>query len=400
MQTIIEDQHVTPRKRNTSSGLRGKAELIRKEIKPISQGTASQWHFLKHSLNPDYAPVVQASFVKKVGTFEQKLNTLSEQLVQSNQAPFFLGLLYFFLILWSGFLMQPVFLDSLTRTWLPMEEISQLEPQTMDIRSYASYQGDQSLSFFDFQEIDPNRFTAMKITEYRVKPGDTISDIALEHGLNMDTILSFNNIPDVRLMQVGQLLRIPNRDGLRYTVRSGDSLESIARANGTTVNALLDANNLSTDVLNVGTSLFIPNARMSQLDLAFAIGDVFTYPTVGRLTSGFGFRPDPFTGQRRFHNGLDFANAIGTPIRASMAGRVVHIESQIGNYGKFIILQHARGYQTLYAHLDSFAVSVGQYVSQGQLIGRMGNTGRSTGPHLHFSIIENGNFVDPRRFLR
>jgi len=274
------------------------------------------------------------------------------------------------------------------------------DSDSQSLRSYATFQGDQGVSFGEFQDVDGNKFIAMTTQEYTVAPGDTLSDIADQFDLNMDTIISFNAIPDVRRMQIGQTLTIPSRDGLRYTVRSGDSLASIAAAKGTTVNALLDANGLTTDVVAVGSALFIPEARMSSLDLAFAIGEVFAYPTVGRFTSGFGFRSDPFTGQRRFHNGLDLANSIGTPIRASMAGRVVHIESQVGNYGKFIIVQHARGYQTLYAHLDSFAVSIGQYVVQGQVIGRMGHTGRSTGPHLHFSIIENGNFVDPRRFLR
>jgi murein DD-endopeptidase MepM/ murein hydrolase activator NlpD len=110
-------------------------------------------------------------------------------------------------------------------------------------------------------------------------------------------------------------------------------------------------------------------------------------------------RNDPFTGRRRFHNGIDLAGPIGTPIGAAMPGTVVHTEAQTGNYGKFVIVRHDGGFQTLYAHLDSFAVRKGQYVSQGQTIGSMGNTGRSTGPHLHFSIIRNGSFVDPLGFL-
>ncbi|WP_438829573.1 M23 family metallopeptidase [Alkalispirochaeta alkalica] len=110
-------------------------------------------------------------------------------------------------------------------------------------------------------------------------------------------------------------------------------------------------------------------------------------------------RPDPFTGQRRFHNGVDIVNAMRTPVRAAASGRVVHVESQIGNYGRFVILRHADGFQTLYAHLDSYSVRVGQNVSRGQQIGAMGNTGRSTGPHLHFSVIHNGRFVNPLRYL-
>ncbi|MGI9256115.1 MAG: M23 family metallopeptidase, partial [Salinispira sp.] len=144
---------------------------------------------------------------------------------------------------------------------------------------------------------------------------------------------------------------------------------------------------------------FIPGARMDSTALKLVLGELFIFPTNGRFTSGFGYRADPFTGQRRFHNGIDLANNPGTSVRASMAGTVVHIESQIGNYGKFIIIQHAGGFQTLYAHLNTIGVNRGEYIYQGETIGRMGNTGRSTGPHLHFSIIRNGVFENPLNYL-
>jgi len=449
MQSIIQDQHVAKRQR----GLRSKAESIRMslDMQLKNQVQKPSWRFMENLESPsimdDKRSNLQSIHLEQVPSslsnisgarfiwksrlarlftkyrgLRRKTNNHSnhdtlisknvitsweEQLIENqkiifslHQAPFLVGLLYFFILIFAFH--NQVSQELLSRTSMSFSSTIELPQLSMmrELRTYGAYQGDQGLSFIDFQSIDSSRFQKMTTTEYIVRSGDTLSGIALRFGLNMDTIISFNNIPDVRRMQVGQRLMIPSRDGLRYQVQRGDSLESIAQRNSTTVNALLDANDLSTDVISVGTSLFIPNARLSSLDLAFAIGEVFAYPTVGRFTSGFGFRPDPFTGQRRFHNGIDLANAIGTPIRASMAGRVVHIESQVGNYGKFIILQHARGYQTLYAHLDSFAVSVGQYVNQGQLIARMGNTGRSTGPHLHFSIIQNGNFIDPLRYLR
>ena len=82
-----------------------------------------------------------------------------------------------------------------------------------------------------------------------------------------------------------------------------------------------------------------------------------------------------------------------------MSGTVAHVGNQLGNYGRFVIMKHERGFQTLYAHLDSFDVRVGQFVYQGDIIGRMGNTGRSTGPHVHFSVIRNGRFVNPLNYL-
>lgn len=249
--------------------------------------------------------------------------------------------------------------------------------------------------------VDLNRFQRLEIREYRLAPGDTLSGLAQHNGLRIDTLASLNQINDARRIRVGDTFRIPNRDGVLHTVARGEALSSIATRYSTSVNALLDANDLSSSTLTVGQTLFVPDARMNRTDLQRVLGELFIYPVMNaRFTSGFGMRNDPFTGIRRFHNGIDLAGPIGMPVRAARAGRVVHVENQTANYGKFVIVRHDGGYQTLYAHLDSFSVRVGQNVNQGQQIGTLGNTGRSTGPHVHFSVIRNGSFVDPMRYLQ
>lgn len=247
--------------------------------------------------------------------------------------------------------------------------------------------------------VDTDRFSRLEVSSYTVRPGDTLSGIALRNNLEMDTLISFNRIEDVRRIQAGSTFQIPDRDGLLYTVRRGDSVAGIASEHGTTVNAILDSNDLRSGTVQEGDVLFVPGARMNNTELRIILGELFAWPMRGVFTSGFGMRPDPFTGQTRFHNGIDIANAMGTPVRAAASGRVVHVENQIGNYGRFVIIRHADGFQTLYAHLDSFSVRNGQTVSRGQQIGRMGNSGRSTGPHLHFSVVHNGRFVNPMRYL-
>jgi murein DD-endopeptidase MepM/ murein hydrolase activator NlpD len=247
--------------------------------------------------------------------------------------------------------------------------------------------------------VDTEQFLALEVESYTIQPGDTLSDLATQYDLTLDTLISFNQIKDARRIQIGDTYRIPNRDGLLYEVRSGDTLGGIASKYGTSVNAILDANDMLTRDIAVGQVVFVPEARMNTTELKLILGELFRNPTVGRFTSGFGMRADPFTGLPQFHNGIDWANAPGTPIRAAGSGRVVHIESQIGNYGRFIIIRHDGGFQTLYAHLNTFDVRVGQFVYQGDVIGRMGNTGRSTGPHLHFSVIRNGRFVNPLNYL-
>ena len=248
--------------------------------------------------------------------------------------------------------------------------------------------------------IDPARYESIRRTEYTVKPGDTISEIAYAFDLHPGTLLSINPIDDVRRLLPGTVLSIPDRDGLFHAVQPGESLDSISRAYSAGLAAILDANGLQTDVLQIGDALFIPGARMNEDRYLLAIGELFQWPLRSfRFTSRYGMRIHPFLGTWHFHNGIDITNAVGTPVLAARAGRVVHIESQPSNYGLFVILDHGDGFRTMYAHLDSIAVRLNERVTTSQLIGRLGSTGRSTGPHLHFSVINRGRWEDPLRHL-
>jgi murein DD-endopeptidase MepM/ murein hydrolase activator NlpD len=238
----------------------------------------------------------------------------------------------------------------------------------------------------------------LSTSAYTVQAGDTLSGIAQRFGLAMDTLISFNGIQDARALRVGSKLTLPNANGLKYRVRRGDSLEAVARRFGVALNDLLDWNNLESSLIVPGQELFVPGARLSEHDLDRVFGRLFILPTRGRLSSSFGVRGDPFTGVSRFHNGLDLAGPVGTPVLAAMSGKV----SMVGfnpNYGRYVILSHAEGFQTLYGHLDGFRVRKGARVKQGELIGTMGNSGYSTGSHLHFSIFLRGEPVDPSRYL-
>lgn len=129
-----------------------------------------------------------------------------------------------------------------------------------------------------------------------------------------------------------------------------------------------------------------------------ALGRLFVQPARGSITSGYGYRSDPFSGLRKFHNGIDIANQAGTPIVAAMSG-TVDTAGYNGNYGRYLVLRHADGYQTLYAHLNKVLVAAGDRVRQGQRVGEMGNTGYSSAVNLHFSIFHNGAHVDPSEHL-
>ena len=118
-----------------------------------------------------------------------------------------------------------------------------------------------------------------------------------------------------------------------------------------------------------------------------------------RMTSPFGWRNHPVYGGRRFHYGIDLAAPQGTPIVASRSGTVTTASFQAGGAGYYVTINHGDGFSSQYMHMTHFVVSYGQYVSAGQVIGYVGSTGASTGPHLHFSILYNGSHVNPANYI-
>ena len=239
----------------------------------------------------------------------------------------------------------------------------------------------------------------VRYERYQVGAGDTLAALADRFGITLDTIISFNDIKRERDLKPGRELIIPSRSGIRYVVRRGDNLGRIAMRHGVSLSALLDSNEVESSRITPGQSLLIPGAGLSENARNRVLGQLFVRPARGRVTSGYGYRNDPLTGLRKFHNGVDIANQRGTPVVAAMSGTVVKAGYN-GNYGRYLILRHGDGFQTLYAHLDKALVTPGDRVRQGQQVGEMGNTGYSSEDHLHFSIFLDGAHVDPSEHLR
>ncbi len=237
---------------------------------------------------------------------------------------------------------------------------------------------------------------------YKVRSGDTISGIAKKFCLtNISTLISVNDIGNVRQLAAGQKLRIPSIDGIVYTVKKGDSLNSITSKYKISLEQLLDVNELTSETLTAGQQLFLPGAAMDANSLRNAMGELFRMPLSAkfRWSSPYGYRIDPIAGVKSFHTGTDMACPTGTPILAAMSGRVT--TTGINRvYGNYVIIDHGNGYQTLYAHMSKIIASKGQWVSQGTRIGLVGSTGYSTGPHLHFTVYKNGKLVDPMTVLK
>ncbi|WP_055105696.1 M23 family metallopeptidase [Paenibacillus ihumii] len=141
----------------------------------------------------------------------------------------------------------------------------------------------------------------------------------------------------------------------------------------------------------------LQKAKQTQYSIS---GTPSEWPTLStRLTSNFGYRTDPFTRKAAFHAGIDIAGKIGDPVYAAAAGKIIAAESNRSR-GKYIIIQHPNGLQSWYMHLSELKVSEGDAVKKGQTIATLGNTGRSTGPHLHFEIVKGDKKVNPLSYLQ
>ena len=249
---------------------------------------------------------------------------------------------------------------------------------------------------------EPEQYSKAQLllcTAYRVKRGDTISAIARDFGLNQDSLISLNGIRDTRVIQINQLLKIPNQDGILHKVRNGETLSDLAKKYESDIDSIKTSNELFGENINTGSSIFIPGAKLDRVTLHEINGDLFIWPVRGYITSNYGYRQSPFASTRQFHTGIDIGAYEGTPVTAAMAGRVSNTgyDAVSGNY---VVLTHHSGYRTLYAHLSVIRVKTGTYVRTGDRIGDVGNTGLSTGAHLHFTVYKNGVTVNPRALIK
>lgn len=234
------------------------------------------------------------------------------------------------------------------------------------------------------------------LRKHVVQPGETLSGIAEQYQLDVATLLAANDLAG-DMLQIGQELTILPGKGVLHTVRAGDTLWDIARIYQVDIPAVEVANGKKDDnaVLAEGEKLFIPGGRLPLRQVtAVSRSKVtrFLWPARGELTSPFGYR------WGRLHSGIDIANDVGTPVRDAMAGQVT-FSGWCDGYGKTVIVEHGRGYSSLYGHLSQSLVQPGQYVEAGEVIAYMGNTGWSTGPHLHFEVRLNDEPLNPLQVL-
>jgi murein DD-endopeptidase MepM/ murein hydrolase activator NlpD len=246
--------------------------------------------------------------------------------------------------------------------------------------------------------VDERDDRGLYYSSYQVTRGDTIGGIADRFNVTPDTVISFNDIQNARALRPSQLLKVPSMAGIVYAVKEGDSVGSVASANKISADRIIEANGLMSETLSPGQILFLPDARLASFRLREISGDLFRWPARGWITSWYGYRNDPFSGNRSFHNGLDIGVDAGTPVLAAMEGVVAETGYSPIN-GNYILISHHSGWSSFYGHLQTISVRPGQAVSTGSRIAYSGNTGYTTGPHLHFSVFKYGRSVNPANVL-
>lgn len=249
--------------------------------------------------------------------------------------------------------------------------------------SFTAYWNKESVAKVSGEAVSP---------VYTVKPGDTLWSISRVFGVSLSELKAVNRIHDGDLIRVGQILQLP--EVRTHRVSRGETLWSLSRRYGTSVGQLMDLNQITDPAsLKAGHELIIAgNSKGAQPVAGQVKKMVFVWPLKGRITSQYG----PRNGE--FHHGLDIAGEMGELIRAGENG-VVTTVGYLPFYGNTVIIDHGGGYKTLYGHISEYLVNKGDTVEKGQPIARVGSTGRSTGPHLHFEVRINDKTVNPIHYL-
>lgn len=245
--------------------------------------------------------------------------------------------------------------------------------------------------------------TESKVKYYEIKKGDTLWDISRKYQVDLDTLMVMNNLNKNSVLSIGQTIKVPYNRARIHTIAKGETMWDISRKYEVDVSQIIRANpTKNPNALKIGDKLEIPDStNSSRLVLAYNepsrsvanIKSQFMWPIVGTITSRYGWRASGF------HHGVDIAGDVGDPVKAAAAGKVVFADYR-AVYGRTVILQHPDGHETWYAHLQNISVKLGSQVAKGQVIGTVGTTGRTTGPHLHFEVKKDSRNIDPLTYLR
>jgi murein DD-endopeptidase MepM/ murein hydrolase activator NlpD len=243
----------------------------------------------------------------------------------------------------------------------------------------------------------------LEIAEHTIQQKENFWKVAKEYGVDIDTIVGANPGLEKLSAARGQAIRVPNMRGVIHKTGEQEDLRMIAVLYSIPAEKIASLNNLEEKhILASGLNLFIPRAKpqklSEELTASYSLRGLFGSPLPGRITSGMGMRKHPVGGYRGRHTGVDLSAREGTSIAAAAEGTV--LQTGEGDYiGKFVILSHKDSYTTIYGHCSQILTTPGKVVKKGQIIAKSGQTGRVTGPHLHFEIRKKGVPQNPLKYL-
>lgn len=264
---------------------------------------------------------------------------------------------------------------------------------------------------FQEQILSNVEFENLTFVKYKIERGNNFWKIARQYKVNIDTLLSANPFWESLFAKINQEIIIPSEKGTLHFINNLEEIDEIANYYNVEKQDIIvqklpyfyayyykfidNPKKVAVFVKGVKPTNKIMTEKMAK---KFAVREMFRSPLGGRFSSFFGRRRHPIFKKRKFHNGLDIAARHGTAVGAACEGKVI-ATGWMGGYGKAVIIRHKDGYKTLYGHLSRISTRRGRTVKKGQFIGRVGSTGYSTGPHLHFTLWKNNKLINPMKIL-
>jgi murein DD-endopeptidase MepM/ murein hydrolase activator NlpD len=264
---------------------------------------------------------------------------------------------------------------------------------------YAQYSDDLAEARIALARRKPGAPLPVRFYAYKMREEDSLLSVAARLSVSYDSIASLNRIPSIRENLAGRILVIPSLPGLYLPDAAETSFEHLLLSSFDPDDpGIIDLAVRGPDGSRRAVHC-IPDASFDGTVRAFFLKPTYRFPLPsGAVSSTYGLRKNPVTGNLVFHKGIDIAAPWGTPVLACAGGTVASVGSD-PIYGNYVILSHPEGRESLYGHLAEAKVVLQQRVKSGTIIGIVGNTGQSTGPHLHFEIHEGGVPKNPAGFI-
>lgn len=292
-------------------------------------------------------------------------------------------------------------------------EYNHEEVLAVESESLTTEDMDTLFADYNFEEVEEVTEKIIENIQYTVKKGDTISTLAKKYNTNIDYLIANNMDIDLNILKIGKEIKIPSDKGFFYKVESKDSFSILEKKFNISETAIKEDNNV--EELIAGKTIFLREPKLAadfkskiitfkklsekKTVQNLSLSEKFYNPLNKiTITSSFGNRTHPVLKKVIPHGAVDLKAAVGTKVMAARDG-VVKFAGYSGNYGYLVVITHKNGFETRYAHLSKISVKAGQKVTSKDVIALSGQSGRVSGPHLHYEVRKNGKVLNPITYM-